>query len=74
MSDQTTYHPARRPDQLDLRTVGMNQLAYLRPGEMDGMKGFAICGADGAVIGFAPTWMQAMAAVMQNDMEVAPLH
>lgn len=74
MSDQTTQQPASPRDQQDLRMIGMNQLAYLRPGEVDGMKGFAICGADGAVIGFAPSWAQAAAAIMQNDMEVAALH
>jgi hypothetical protein len=74
MSDRNTQSPPRPQDQLDLRAVGMNELAYLRPGQMDGMKGFAICAANGAVIGFAPSWNQAVAAIMQNDMELVTLH
>ena len=54
----------------DLAGLGMHQMAYLREAKMDGTQGFAICAADGSVIGFAASRVQAMAAVMQNDMEL----
>ena len=57
----------------DLAGLGMHQMAYLREAKMDGVQGFAICAADGNVIGFAPTRVKAMAAVLQHDMEVASL-
>ena len=58
----------------DLAGLGMNQMTYLRAGEMDGMQGYVICAADGSVIGFAPSRNQAIAAIMQNDLELVPLH
>jgi hypothetical protein len=61
-------------EDLDLRALGMNQLAYLREAQMDGMNGYAICAADGNVIGFAPSRNQAIAAIMQNEMEMASVH
>mgnify|MGYP005655723103 CR=1 FL=1 len=60
-------------DNIDLRGLGMNHLAYLRKDEMDGIKGFAICAADGSVLGFAPSRAQAIAAIMQNDLELVSL-
>jgi hypothetical protein len=54
----------------DLAGLGMHRMAYLREAKMDGIQGFAICAADGSVIGFAPNRVKAMAAVMQNDMEL----
>ncbi len=60
-------------ENINLRGLGMNHLAYLRPGDMDGMKGFVICAADGTVLGFAPNRAQAIAAIMQNDMELVSL-
>lgn len=53
----------------DLAGLGMHQMAYLREAKMDGIQGFAICAADGSVIGFAANRIQAIAAIMQNDME-----
>jgi len=60
-------------ENIDLRGLGMNHLAYLREGEMDGMKGFVIYAADGSVLGFAPGRTKAIAAIMQNDMELVSL-
>ena len=57
----------------DLAGLGMNQMAYLREAKMDGIQGFAICAADGSVIGFAPNRAKVAAAVMQHDMELVSL-
>ena len=58
----------------DLQSLGMDRMAYLRPGKMDGVNGYAICAADGNVIGFAPDRTKAMAAIIQHDMEPVALH
>ncbi len=66
MTDTDTFTVSEQ----DLAGLGMHRMAYLREAQMDGMNGFAICAADGSVIGFAANRVQAMAAVMQNDMEL----
>ena len=57
----------------DLAGIGMNQIAYLRQARIDGIDGYAIYAADGNVIGFAPNWVKAAAAVMQNELELVSL-
>lgn len=69
---QTHIH--QTVDERELLFLGMNQVAYLRAAEVDGMHGYAICAADGSVIGFAPSRTQAIAAIMQHDMELARVH
>jgi len=63
---------ALSPEELAL--VGLTQLAYLKPGEMDGQVGITIHGADGRVIGFAPSRMLALQAIRENDLEPVSLH
>ncbi len=69
-----TIADIHKTDDVDLRAIGIDELAYLRHGEMDGTHGYVICAADGSVIGFAPSREQAIAAIMQNDMELARIH
>ena len=59
---------------IDLASLGLSEVAYLREAEVDGVPGFAIYAADGQAIGFAPGEDSAIAAVMTNDMEVAAVH
>jgi hypothetical protein len=58
----------------DLAGLGMNRMAYLRPAQVDGIRGYAICAADGTVIGFAPSRDKAIGAIIQNDLEPVALH
>lgn len=58
----------------ELALVGLTQIAYLKPGEMDGHAGFAIHAADGRLIGFAPTQPLALQAMRENDLEPVSLH
>lgn len=57
----------------DLQSWGMHHLAYLRKAEVDGMNGYAICSADGQVIGFAVSREKAIGAIMQHELEHIPL-
>lgn len=59
---------------IDLRTLGLEHLAYIRPGTMDGLAGFTIHAADGRVIGFAADAAKAIGAIKQNEMEAVGLH
>jgi hypothetical protein len=58
----------------DLASMGRTFVAYLRPAEADGVPGYAIHGADGAVLGFAPTEAQAVVALREHGMEVVSIH
>jgi hypothetical protein len=59
---------------VDLAEIGKLEIAYVKPARSDGIDGFAIFGADGKVIGFAPERDLAIAAIMQNGMELVSVH
>lgn len=56
----------------DLEYWGVNQLAYVKPGEVAEHKGFVIYAADGQEIGFAYDRETAFAAAVQFDLY--PMH
>ena len=58
----------------DLQELGRMMVAYIRPAVSEGVPGFAIHGADGAVIGFAPDRLNAIGAILQHGMECVSLH
>lgn len=66
--------PARKQTHVDLATLGLAEVAYLKKAVVDGVPGFAIHAANGQTIGFAPGEESAIAAVMTNDMDVASVH
>ncbi len=59
---------------LDLRALGLTQVAYIKPTVKDGQPLFAIHGADGQLLGMSPTWQAAFAAIREYGLEAAPLH
>ncbi len=59
---------------IDLEVLGLSEVAYLRPAEVDGVAGYSIHAANGVPIGFAPGEAAAIAAVISHDMDVAPVH
>ena len=59
---------------MDLASLGVAEVAYLRQAEVDGVDGYAIHAANGQQIGFSPGETSAIAAIMANDMEVASVH
>ena len=60
--------------QQDLMALGLNEVAYIRPVVENGQKLFAVHGADGTRLGLMPTRETAVGAMLQNDLELVPLH
>ncbi len=58
----------------DWARFGAEDIAYIRPVEVDGVRAIAIHAADGTVIGAAPSAELAIAAIRQHDMEPALVH
>ena len=58
----------------DWAAFGVEQIAYIRPVVVNGVKAIAIHAADGTPIGAAPDARLAVAAILQHDMEPALLH
>jgi hypothetical protein len=59
---------------IDLESLGLSEIAYLREATVDGVPGYSIHAANGVPIGFAPGEDAAIAAVLTNEMDVVPLH
>jgi hypothetical protein len=58
----------------DFATMGMQQIAYVRPAVINGVTAFTIHAADGTQIGMAPNRDVAFAAVVQHELEPVSLH
>ncbi len=76
MSNRTDGLPATLAprSQIDLESLGLSDVAYLRRAEIDGVEGYAIHAANGVPIGFAPAEMSAIAAVITHNLAVAAVH
>jgi hypothetical protein len=57
----------------DFAMIGMQQLAYVKPAVVNGVKLFSIHAADGTEIGVAPSREIAFAAVKQHELEPVSL-
>ncbi len=57
----------------ELRSLGNGVLAYTRPATGD-VEGVAIHGADGTLLGVAPTLAHAIVAIRTEGMELASIH
>ncbi len=58
----------------DWARFGAEDIAYIRPVEVDGVKAIAIHAGDGTPIGAAPSAELAIAAIRQHEMEPALVH
>lgn len=58
----------------DFATMGMQQIAYVRPTLVNGVMAFSIHAADGTQIGLAPNRDVAFAAVVQHELEPVSIH
>ena len=58
----------------DFALWGVEDVAYIRPVEIDGKVAWAICAADGSGIGVAPERDLAFAAARQHDLEPLSVH
>lgn len=53
---------------------GIEDVAYVRPAEVDGARGYAICTADGQQIALFADREVAFAACRQHDLEPLSVH
>ena len=58
----------------DWAAFGVQQIAYMRPVVVNGVRAMAIHAADGTPIGAAPDARLAAAAIVQHEMEPALVH
>ena len=64
------YEQLKAMSQQDLRYLGMNEIAYIRPtGASDEGEGFAIHAADGTQLSIVEDYDTAIAAARQNELE-----
>lgn len=76
MTDNTpsiTGTMLRRLSAQDFLSFGVQQIAYIRPVEMNGIPAFAIHAADGTPLAFHADENTARAITRQNDMEPVTL-
>ena len=58
----------------DFATLGVKEVVYIRPVEMADVDGFAVYGADGALLKFFPEYNQALQIVEDNDLRLGTVH
>ena len=58
----------------DFLSLGMSQVAYVKPLEQDGHSYFAIYAADGTQMAVLANRATALAVIRQHDMEPLTLH
>ena len=58
----------------DLRVLGINEVAYIKPQEVDGQDFYTIHAADGTEMARVLKRDVAIVTVRQNDMEPVSLH
>ena len=58
----------------DWARFGAEDIAYVRPVVVNGVRAMAIHAADGTPIGAAPSSELAVAAILQHEMEPALVH
>jgi hypothetical protein len=60
--------------QQDLAALGIGEIAYLRPANVQGEELIAVMAADGRQIGMAPDRETAAHAALQHELVLVPLH
>ena len=64
----------RNITQLEFATLGMHDVAYIKPKVIDGYISYAICTADGKEVAVEETRDVAFATVRQHDLEPLSVH
>ena len=59
---------------IDLAKLGANNLAYIRPVQIDNAVQFMLLAGDGRELGTAPTFQSAYLAALENDFDPVSLH
>lgn len=64
----------RRMSPRDLMALGVADLAYVRPVEIEGQSLFAVFTADGTQVAVLPSREAAVATILRHDLEVVSVH
>jgi hypothetical protein len=64
----------RQITQQDLMALGVSDLAYVKPIEIEGQKLFAVYTADGTQVTVLPTHEVAVATIRRHDLEPVSIH
>ncbi len=64
----------RRMSQGDLMALGVSDLAYVKPVEIEGQSLFAVFSADGTQVAVLPSRDAAVATILRHDLEVVSIH
>lgn len=68
--DKASHEQLKAMSEQDLRNLGMNEIAYIRPTcASDEGEGFAIHAADGTQLSVMEDYDTAIAAARQNELE-----
>jgi hypothetical protein len=74
MGDVMTIEQLKTMSTQDFVTLGVNVVAFVKPVTVDSQNGFAICAADGRQMAVVGDHDQAVAAILQNDLEPVSVH
>jgi len=74
MSDVLTIERLKAMSPQDFVSLGVNVVAFVKPVKLDARDGFAICAADGRQMAVVGDHEQALAAILQNDLEPVSVH
>lgn len=64
----------RRMSQGDLMALGVSDLAYVKPVEIEGQSLFAVFTADGTQVAVLSSRDAAVATILRHDLEVVSIH
>ena len=64
----------RRMSPGDLMVLGVSDLAYVKPVEIEGQSLFAVFTADGSRVAVLPSREAAVATILRHDLEVVSIH
>ena len=64
----------RRMSQGDFMALGVSDLAYVKPVEIEGQGLYAVFTADGNQVAVLPSREAAVATILRNDLEVVSIH
>ena len=73
-SEMTAVEKLRALSPSDFATLGMSDLAYVKPVEVDGQTAYAIHAADGTQMAVVNDRALAFSAVRQHDLEAVDVH
>lgn len=77
MTQASTNHDADAPfeiSQEDLGTLGLNQVAFIKPVREEDGERFVVHAADGTAVRLFPSRELAELAIRQNDLQPVSLH